>query len=133
MKKTSPKSVVKKVAQSPKKAAPKKASVEFVVTDIAVTQLKKLAKEAKQVGSGIKIDVTPGGCAGFQYYMDFQKKADTGDIEMEQGGMKIFINTSVVEFLKGTTLDYVESLSGSGFSFKNPNVRSSCHCGKSVC
>lgn len=105
----------------------------ITLTEKAIEQLKKLCGAEKKKDCGLKIDVQPGGCAGFQYAMDFQEKPDKGDLTLEEGGMKIFISEPAVEFMKGTTLDYVESLSGSGFAFNNPNVKSSCHCGKSVC
>ena len=75
----------------------------------------------------------PGGCSGFQYGMDFSEKPDENDEIVEQHGVKVFINKESIEFLKGSNIDFVESLQGSGFKIDNPNVKNSCGCGKSVC
>jgi iron-sulfur cluster assembly accessory protein len=34
-------------------------------------------------------------------------------------------------YLDGTEIDYIESLTGAGFKFHNPNVKSTCGCGES--
>ena len=38
----------------------------------------------------------------------------------------------VLQYLAGTTVDYVEGLQGAGFKFGNPNVKSTCGCGSSA-
>jgi len=35
------------------------------------------------------------------------------------------------QYLDGTEVDYVETLSGSGFKFNNPNIQGTCGCGSS--
>lgn len=103
------------------------------LTKNAATQLKKLQISSKKNGHGLRIEVSAGGCAGFQYFLDFEKKSDASDFVFEQEGFQIFVDSVSAEFLKGTELDYVETLETSGFKFNNPNVTHSCHCGKSVC
>jgi iron-sulfur cluster assembly accessory protein len=105
----------------------------MAMTDFAAEQLKKLQKQLKKNGHGIRIEVSPGGCAGFQYFIDFEKDPSERDIVLEEKGFKIFIDPVSADFLEGTTLDYEESLQASGFRFNNPNVTHSCNCGKSVC
>ncbi len=36
-----------------------------------------------------------------------------------------------IVYLEGTTIDYVETFSFSGFHFENPNAQKSCGCGSS--
>ena len=106
---------------------------QFSLTQNALAQFKKLQKAEEKTGYGVRLDVIPGGCAGFKYFMDFEQEADKEDVVVEQDSLRLFIRPESVEFLQGTELDYVQTLEKSGFQFNNPNVTHSCHCGKSVC
>ena len=46
-------------------------------------------------------------------------------------GPKIFVDRKSFVFLRGTTLDFEGGLNGKGFTFVNPNAKSSCGCGSS--
>lgn len=117
----------------PKKETRKEPQNILTLTKNAAAQLKKLQTSSKKKDYGLRIEVSAGGCAGFQYFLDFEKKSDANDFVLEEKGFRIFVDPVSAEFLKGTELDYVESLEMSGFKFNNPNVTHSCHCGKSVC
>lgn len=115
----------KKLQKSPEKL--------LSLTKSAANQLLKLQKSQKKIGQGLRVEVSAGGCAGFQYFLDFAKSHDKKDLVYKEQGFQLFIDPTSAEFLKGTELDYVETLEMSGFQFNNPNVSHSCHCGKSVC
>jgi iron-sulfur cluster assembly accessory protein len=40
---------------------------------------------------------------------------------LEQNGFKVFVDPFSAQYLSGTIIDYVSSMQGSGFTFKNPN------------
>jgi iron-sulfur cluster assembly protein len=65
--------------------------------------------------------------------LDFEKAPASTDIVFEEHGVKLFVDKESMEFLKGTTIDYIDGLRGSGFKIENPNVQNSCGCGKSFC
>ncbi len=101
------------------------------LTAKAVEMVKEaMAREALQ-GYGIRIGVMGGGCAGFQYSMDFEKEAREGDLSFEQDGVRLFVDPMSSMYLQGITIDYVQSLQGAGFKFNNPNARTTCGCGSS--
>lgn len=79
---------------------------------------------------GIRIGIRGGGCSGFSYDLNFGRKA-TGDTEIEQGKVKLFIDPKSLLYLRGTTLTYTSGLQGKGFSFENPNATQTCGCGES--
>ena len=106
---------------------------EITLTKKAAEKIFDISKQEKKAGYGLKLYVFPGGCAGFQYGMDFEEKADKTDKVVEQHGVKLFIDKDSIEFLKGVKIDFVDSLQGSGFKIDNPNVTKSCNCGSSVC
>ena len=97
----------------------------------ATTKIKSLAKKQNKTNYGMKIQVVPGGCAGFQYAMYLDKGPSKDDIVVESSGIKLFVDKNSVHFLKGTRIHYVDNLYGASFKFENPNVKESCHCGKS--
>jgi iron-sulfur cluster assembly protein len=80
---------------------------------------------------GLRIAVIGGGCSGFQYQMSLDKQPAADDQVIEQDGLRVFVDTRSMLYLNGTTIDYVDGLSGSGFKFDNPNARGTCGCGES--
>ena len=106
---------------------------KITLTKKAAEKVLDISKQEKKADFGLKLYVFPGGCAGVQYGMDFEEKADKTDKVIEQHGVKLFIDKDSMEFLKGVKIDFVESLQGSGFKIDNPNVTKSCNCGSSVC
>lgn len=101
------------------------------LTPAAVEKVRSMmAKEGKE-GSGLRIGVVTGGCAGLSYDMRFQKKPYDNDIVFEQHGLQVFVNEESAPFLKSVEIDYVDTLKESGFKYRNPNASSSCGCGTS--
>jgi len=89
-----------------------------------------IAREGLE-GHGIRVGVQGGGCAGFQYSMDFEKEPRADDLVVEQEGVRLYIDPMSSMYLQGVTIDYVVGLQGAGFKFENPNARSTCGCGSS--
>ena len=75
--------------------------------------------------------VEAGGCAGFKYMMGLVNQTDPSDIVIERDGVKVFIEEGSAAYLDGAKVDFVIALEGSGFTFDNPQAKSSCSCGKS--
>ena len=125
------KDVNKAAEKTPKKKAKARGDVKITLTKKAADQLKEVMKKEDKEGYGIRVAVIPGGCSGYTYSMDFDKKANRDDKTFEFYGLKIFVNKKNLEMLDGTEIDYVENLQESGFKFSNPNTEASCGCGES--
>lgn len=111
---------------------PKKQSESLSVTREAAEYIATLLKKEKSPeGAGLKIEVIPGGCAGFKYLMAFQNVPDAGDKTFEFHGVKIFLSLMSLGFLKGSTIEFVQSLEATGLRVNNPNATRACGCGKS--
>ena len=82
-------------------------------------------------GDFLRVGVKGGGCAGFQYSLTFTDEVDDDDVLLVTEGVKVVTDTFSASYLKGTELDYVESLQGAGFKFINPAARRTCGCGSS--
>ena len=106
---------------------------EFPVklTEAAVEAIKVAIKEEGQPGDSLRISVVGGGCSGLQYNLDFEKETRMGDISQDFSGVSIIIDSVSANYLKGTTIDYLSGLNGTGFKFNNPNAKRTCGCGSS--
>lgn len=101
------------------------------LTPKAVDMVRE-AMEAEQLkGWGLRVFVQGGGCAGFQYGLDFDEASRPGDFEMDFSGLKVFLDPMSAMHLEGTNIDYVMGISGSGFKFNNPTATTTCGCGSS--
>jgi len=107
---------------------------EFIITNKAAEKLKEVLKENSKEGSGLRVEIVPGGCSGFQYGLELDDNTTDLDNVFEEKGVRIIVSKENLQFLKGAKLDYVDSLQGGGFKISNPNVNKSgggCGCGQS--
>jgi len=103
----------------------------ILVTDSAVSAFKNAIKEEGDEGDCLRISVVGGGCSGLQYNLDFEKEERMGDLVITLDAVKLLIDPISSNHLKGTVIDYVSGLNGSGFKFNNPNAKRTCGCGHS--
>lgn len=117
------------------KEEPKKAGIgkdmAIKLTQKAAEKLKYLMSQQGKNGYGLRVKVVPGGCAGYSYAMDIDKKPLKEDKVFNFFDVKVFVDEKSLQRLAGTEIDYVETLQESGFKFNNPNATSSCKCGES--
>ena len=78
-----------------------------------------------------RIKVLGGGCAGFQYKFDFENMKNEDDIIIKTKKIEVLIDSTSLELIKGSKIDYVNELIGSTFKITNPQASSSCGCGTS--
>ena len=80
---------------------------------------------------GLRVAVLPGGCSGFQYGLNIEDAPEDDDEVLEMDGVKVFIDPFSAQYLAGVEIDYVSSMMGQGFTFRNPNAAGGCGCGSS--
>jgi iron-sulfur cluster assembly protein len=103
----------------------------IVLTDSAASHIKSLLSAEKDGASkGLRLYVEGGGCSGLQYGMVFDEQRGD-DLAAEFNGIPVVVDPFSANYLRGSVVDYVDSLSGGGFKISNPNARQSCGCGKS--
>ncbi|MBI2499094.1 iron-sulfur cluster assembly accessory protein [Candidatus Woesearchaeota archaeon] len=103
---------------------------QLILTKKATDKLKNLISTQKNIG-GLKITVSPGGCAGYHYDFELTDSKKDNDMIIETEGVKVFIDQESLDMIKGSTIDYVEALQGAGFKVSNPQATSTCGCGQS--
>ena len=108
-----------------------KKSLPVILSPTAIAKVKEIMAQQNPVPAGLRLGVVGGGCSGFSYNMSFENGAGAMDKVFDFEGLKVFVDATSVMYLQGATVDYVETLEGSGFKFDNPNVKSTCGCGSS--
>ena len=102
------------------------------LTDTAVSKVKEILSQQTPAPAGLRVAVVGGGCSGFSYHMAFENQVnETSDNIYEFNGLKVLVDQMSEMYLEGVSIDYIETLEGSGFKFNNPNVKSTCGCGSS--
>ena len=98
-------------------------------TNNAVKRIKSVIDCSKD--SNFRVYVTGGGCSGFQYGFKFDSDIAFDDDVINCGDFSLLIDSMSYPYLYGSTLDFVEDLSGAKFVIKNPNAKTTCGCGES--
>lgn len=101
----------------------------IILTDSASKRI--LAVLAKNKSAQFRVYVTGGGCSGFQYGFKFDDEQAFDDDVIDYGNFKVLIDSLSYPYLFGSTLDFVEDLSGAKFVINNPNAKTTCGCGES--
>jgi iron-sulfur cluster assembly protein len=101
------------------------------LTGEALSQLKSLLDKESSSEVALRVFVSGGGCSGLQYGMAFDDATRPGDELVEQDGVRVVIDDFSAPYLRGSEIDYVDSLMGAGFTVHNPNAVRSCSCGHS--
>ncbi len=104
-----------------------------VVTPVASAEVRRFmeVEAVEPAKGGLRVSVQPGGCSGFKYGLLIEDQAADDDLVIDQEGFRVFIDPFSAQYIHGVVIDYVSSMQGSGFTFKNPNATGGCGCGSS--
>jgi iron-sulfur cluster assembly protein len=102
----------------------------LTLTDSAVKYLRALVEEKGEPGKALRIFIERGGCAGMSYGITLDEP-QTSDYTAEKDGVKVIVDPESLPFLQGSTVDYCDDLTGTGFRIQNPKASRSCGCGTS--
>lgn len=101
------------------------------LTESALKAVHRFIDGSDGAAKGLRIAISGGGCSGFQYGLKLEPEPSPEDTVFEYGDVKVFIDPASLPMISGATVDFVDSLEGSGFKFVNPNAKSACSCGSS--
>jgi iron-sulfur cluster assembly protein len=91
-----------------------------------------LQKEGVSVDEGgLRLGVQGGGCSGLSYAMRLEPKPRERDHIFTAHGARLFVDPKSLEYLKGTRLEFEQTLMRQGFVLQNPNAARTCGCGTS--
>ena len=103
------------------------------VTVAAASKISELLVEENKPDAGLRVFVQGGGCSGFQYglMIDEGEGDASTDSVIEVNGVKLMVDPISARYLSGAEVDFVDNITGGGFTNKNPNAKSTCGCGSS--
>ncbi len=101
------------------------------LTPTAIKAVSRFISSAADPVAGLRIHVQGGGCSGLQYGMKLEAEKAEDDVVVEIDGITLLVDPYSAPMLDGVTVDFVDSLTGSGFKFENPNATAGCACGQS--
>jgi iron-sulfur cluster insertion protein len=102
----------------------------ITITPQAEEKIREFVQQEPQA-VGLRIYVRGGGCHGYQYGMALESTVAEDDTVVEQGDLKIIMDSQSAPLLQGVEVEYLDSVQGSGFSIKNPQAKTTCGCGSS--
>ncbi len=107
--------------------------MQISLTPTATTTVQQFIEEQSKEGqeAGLRVAVLPGGCSGFQYGLNVEDTPADDDEILELEGFRVFVDPFSAQYLEGVEIDYVTTMMGSGFTFRNPNATGGCGCGSS--
>jgi iron-sulfur cluster assembly accessory protein len=105
-------------------------SAAIILTPSAAKRVATIAeKQAKP--AILRLSVEGGGCSGFQYRYGLAEAVEADDVAVTESGVTLVVDPVSLDLVRGSAVDYVESLGGAAFQVTNPNAASGCGCGSS--
>lgn len=102
------------------------------LSEAAARRIRQVVAAENNPALMVRLEVLGGGCSGFQYKFGFDSAVkDDEDVVIERDGARLVIDQVSLNLVKGSEVDYGESLMEAGFRVKNPLATSSCGCGSS--
>lgn len=107
------------------------------IKDNAINKIAELMNEEENLNLYLRAFVQGGGCSGFQYGFTFDEVKNEDDFEISQYSktfetkVNILIDSASLQYLSGSTIEYIEDLNGAQFNINNPNAQTTCGCGSS--
>jgi iron-sulfur cluster assembly accessory protein len=102
-----------------------------------ITLTARAAKRINEImgsepsGSSLRISVNGGGCSGFSYAFDIARGREDQDVAIERDGATVVVDPVSLQYMAGSTIDFVNDLIGQSFKIENPQATASCGCGTS--
>jgi len=103
----------------------------LALTEAAATKFKEITAAEASPQIGLRVYVYSGGCSGYRYGMMVEDAPSAEDNVLELQGVKVYVDGNSIDLLKGSEIDYVDTLMGAGFTVNNPNAVAACGCGSS--
>ena len=100
------------------------------LTPSAVEEVKSMRQKPDNTGKTLRVYVEQGGCSGMQYGLVFDEHRD-GDESAEIDGVTVLVDAFSAQYVRGSLVDFSDSLTSGGFKITNPQAQESCGCGKS--
>ncbi len=81
----------------------------------------------------LRVYVAGRSCSGYQYGMVLDNKPQDTDSTFENDGVRLLVDEISIQYLLGSTIDYINDEHSQGFLVNNPNETPTCSCGGGGC
>lgn len=105
-------------------------SQDIALTEAAAARVAAIAARQGKPAM-LRLSVEGGGCAGFQYRFGLAEDVGADDLAVETDGVRLLVDEVSLDLVRGSVVDFVESLGGAAFQVRNPQAASGCGCGTS--
>lgn len=103
----------------------------LTITKSAADKIKEVVEEEGNNDLKLRMFVQGGGCSGFTYGFTLDEIQNEDDFSIEAHGVQVVVDAMSAQYVQGAEVDYVEDITGSQFTIKNPNAQTTCGCGSS--
>lgn len=101
------------------------------LTPAALKAVQRFIRGAETPVLGLRLSVSGGGCSGLQYGMKLETEKAEDDWEIELDGVKLLVDPMTMPLIDDVSIDFIDTLTHTGFKFDNPNASAKCACGSS--
>ena len=103
----------------------------ITLTEKAAQKVQTLQQQEGKAVFALRLKVVGGGCSGYSYSMDFDQNEAPGDTVFQDHGVKILVDPKSLPMVQNAQVDWIDAMTGAGFTVQNPNAKGSCGCGHS--
>lgn len=97
--------------------------MNITITPAAEKFMRRMVRfNGGSVQSGFRLKVSAGGCSGLSSEFSVQAQPTPGDVSLDCNGLAVFLPAESRLLLEGVTIDFADTLSESGLTFRNPNA-----------
>lgn len=105
--------------------------MNITITERAAKFISRMVRfNGGSAASGFRLQVTPGGCSGFNSSFTVESAPLEGDAVLESHGVKVFLPAESRILLEGVIVDFADTAMSTGLTFVNPNAQA-CACSSS--
>jgi len=105
--------------------------MDITITESAQEKIKEILVEENNSNLKLRMFVQGGGCSGMSYGFTLDEEKNEDDFEIPAGSSSVLVDSMSIQYIAGSTVDFIEDLQGSRFSINNPQAKTSCGCGSS--
>ena len=103
----------------------------ITLTPNAVKAIRRFVRGSETPVAGLRVMIQGGGCSGFQYGLRLEAEKQADDTALDIDGVTMLVDPMSYTLVAGVTIDFIDTLTHTGFKFDNPNATSTCGCGQS--
>lgn len=99
----------------------------------AMVAVNELLSQRKMEGHGLRVYIAGRTCSGLQYGMALDDNPGETDLIFETDGIKVIVDNQSIEYMRGSTIEFIDDERGKGYIVNNPNILPSCSCESGSC